>query len=84
MARVTFDSVFNEEDGTLETLQRIRVGGVNLGAGVRIGKGVIIGGVDFNQFNHRDLEIDVDNDTFVIRGIYPLTNVIDEQGKEQN
>jgi hypothetical protein len=73
MARVTFNSVFNQHsDGSIEPRQRIRVGGVEFGQGVRFTRGVVFGGIDFfspEVFNH-DLEINTDNDIIVIVGIY--------------
>lgn len=61
MARVKFDSIFEKNaDGNLIPKQRIRVGGVSLGPGVFLGKGVSFGGIDFAQFEGRDLEIETD------------------------
>ena len=70
--RVQFDTAFtkHEEDGWLEQRQRIRVGGVTFGPGVRFSKGVAFGGIDFYQFIGHDLEIETDGDTTVIKGIY--------------
>lgn len=71
MARWSFDAVFiRHEDGSLEPRQRIRVGGVTFGPGVRFSRGVSISGVDFTQFIGRDLRVEVDKDILVITGIY--------------
>lgn len=71
MARVTFDSIFiTHEDGTLEPRQRIRVGGVTFGPGVKLSRGVALGGIDFTQFIGHELEIKTDGDIVVIRGIF--------------
>jgi len=71
MARVNFDTIFVQHpDNSLEPRQRIRVGGVTFGPGVRFSRGVAFGGVDFAQFIGQDLEIETDNDTSVIKGIY--------------
>jgi len=71
MARITFNSVFTQhEDHSIEPRQKIRVGGVSLGPGVRLSKGVLIGGLDFTQFLGRDFEAYTDGDTLVITGIY--------------
>lgn len=73
MARVTFDSVFQRHpDESIEPRQRIRVGGVEFGQGVRFNRGFVFGGIDFfspEVFNH-ELEINTDNDTTVIVGVY--------------
>lgn len=73
MARLNFDSVFTvHDDGAVEPRQRIRVGGVTLGPGVRFTRGVSIGGIDFTQFIDRELEVETDKDTgiIIITGIY--------------
>jgi len=71
MARVTFDSVFiTHPDGSLEPRQPIRVGGVTLGPGVKFGRGVSFGGIDFSQFAGRDFEVETDNNVLVVKGIY--------------
>lgn len=71
MARVTFDSIFiKHSDGSLEPNQRIRVGGVEFGPGVRFIRGVSFAGIDFTQFMDKDLEIKTDGDVIVITGIY--------------
>lgn len=69
--RVSFNTVFIQHpDGTLEPRQRIRVGGVEFGPGIRFSRGVAFGGIDFGQFVDRDLEVETENEVLVIRGIY--------------
>jgi len=72
MARVTFDSIFiRHPDGSLEPRQRIRVGGVEFGPGVRFTRGVSFAGVDFTLFIGRDFEVDIDDKgVMIIKGIY--------------
>lgn len=74
MARVTFDSLFiqHSEDGTIEPRQSVRIGGVTIGPGVRLSRGVTIGGIDLTKFRGRDFEVEEDekNDILVITGIY--------------
>ncbi len=71
MARVTFDSVFIIHlDGSLEPKQKIRIGGVEFGPGVRFSRGVSFAGVDFTLFIGREFEVDIDKDVLVIKGIY--------------
>ncbi len=72
MARVNFDSIFiRHEDGSIEPRQRIRVGGVAIGPGIRF-KNTSFSGIDFSnpQFLGHDLEIKTDNDISVIVGVY--------------
>lgn len=69
--RVPFNTIFIQHpDDTLEPIQRIRVGGVEFGPGVRFSRGVAFGGVDFTQFIGHDLEIETENEILVIKGIY--------------
>lgn len=72
MARVTFDSIFiQHSNGSLEPKQRIRIGGVEFGPGVRFTRGVSFAGVDFTLFVGRDFEVDIDDKGVVImKGIY--------------
>lgn len=71
MARLNFNSIFiTHPDRSIEPRQRIRVGGVTFGPGVRFNQGVNIAGVDFTQFRQRDFEVDVDGDVIVIKGVY--------------
>ena len=72
MAQVTFDSIFiKHTDGTLEPKQRMRVGGVEFGPGVKF-KNTSFGGIDFHnpQFFNHNLEIKTDNDVLVVTGVY--------------
>ena len=73
MAQVTFNSIFTEHsDGSLEPRQRIRVGGVEFGPGVRFARGAEFAGIDFfsPQIYNHNLEIKTDNDTTAIVGVY--------------
>lgn len=77
MARFKFDSLFTKylnNDGTvasIEPKQRIRIGGVTMGPGVKFSQGVAFGGIDLFQFLDKDLEVQVDSQgILVITGIY--------------
>lgn len=72
MARISFDSVFvqHPEDGSLEPRQRIRVGGVEFGPGVRFTRGVAFAGVDFALLIGREIEAETDGPVLVIKGVY--------------
>lgn len=71
MARINFNQIFNTNtDGSIESRQRIRVGGIELGPGVRFGNGVSFGGIDFSQFIGNDFEVDIDGNLVIIKGIY--------------
>lgn len=71
MARLTFDTIFlKNTDGSFSPRQIIRIGGVTLGPSVRFARGVAFAGIDFTQYEGRDFEIQIDNGTMVITGIY--------------
>ena len=73
MARVTFNSIFiRHQDGSLEPRQRIRVGGIEFGPGVKFTSGVAFGGINFfdPQILNHDLEITTTENVTVINGIY--------------
>lgn len=71
MARLSFDSVFQiHQDGSIEPRQRVRVSGIEFGRGVRLGHGLALGGIDLTRFKDRDLEVETDDSTIVIKGIY--------------
>lgn len=69
--KLPFNTVFIQySDGTLEPRQRIRVGGVGFGPGIRFSRGVAFAGIDFTLFIGHDLEVDSENGVLVIKGIY--------------
>lgn len=71
MARVSFESVFRRHpDGSLEPRQRLRIGGVTIGPGVRFSRGTAFGGVDLTLYVGNDLDIETDGNVAVIKGIY--------------
>ncbi|MBI2607595.1 MAG: hypothetical protein HYW51_02100 [Candidatus Doudnabacteria bacterium] len=72
MARVTFDTIFasHTEDNSYEPRQRIRVGSVEFGPGVRFTRGVAFGGVEFDQVIGHELEVETQGDLLVIKGVY--------------
>jgi len=69
--RAPFNTIFIQHpDGTLEPRQRISVGGVDFGPGVRFSRGVAFAGIDFTLFVGHDIEADEENNVLVIKGIY--------------
>lgn len=68
---VLFSKIFIQHpDGTFEPRQRIKVDSVEFRPGVRFSRGVTFSGVDFTQFIGHDLEVEIENDVLVIKGIY--------------
>jgi hypothetical protein len=69
--RVNFYSIFRlNADGSLEPTRRVRIGGVEMGPGVRFGQGVSFGGVDLSQYIGRDFAVEIVGDVYIITGIY--------------
>lgn len=68
--RVPFASLFKLNGSTIEPIVRIRIGGVTFGPGFTLSKGMAIGGVDLTQYSQHELEVEVEDNTYVIRAIY--------------
>ena len=69
--RVHFWDVFKiNSDGSLEPIRRISVGSVQLGPGVKFGKGVLLGGIDLTQYVGRDIEVEDQSGIYNLKGIY--------------
>ena len=71
MNRTNFNSIFQlNNDGSISPLQIIRIGGVQIGPGVKLGRGVLFGGIDLYNFIGREFETNQENEVLVINGIY--------------
>lgn len=71
MERINFYQIFKvNTDGSIEPLRLIRIGGVQMGPGVRFGKGVAFSGIDLSQYIGRDFAIEEQEGVFVIKGIF--------------
>ena len=69
--RVRFSDLFRENpDGTLSPLATIAIGGVVISPGVNFSRGVSFSGVDVFAFYGRDIEADLINGVYVVRGFY--------------
>lgn len=69
--RVPFTTLFTTHpNNSIEPVIRIRVGGVTIGPGTTITRGVYIGGIDLALYIGHDFEVDVENNVYVIKGIY--------------
>jgi len=70
--RVNFFNLFKiNQDGSIEPLRLIRIGGIQFGPGVRFGKGVLFAGIDLSQYIGRDFQVQIDQSEIVtIMGIY--------------
>jgi hypothetical protein len=71
MNRRNFFEIFKVNiDGSIEPLRLVKIGGVQMGPGVRFGKGVSFSGIDLSQYVGRDFSVEEQNDVLVITGIF--------------
>jgi len=71
MNRTNFNLIFRlNDDGSIEPLQFVRIGGVQMGPGVKFGRGVLFGGIDLYNFIGRDFQTNLENGVLVINGVY--------------
>lgn len=69
--RINFFQIFRiNPEGSIEPNMRVRIGGVQFGPGVKIGRGVLFGNIDLFQFVGRDFEVQDINGVLNITGIY--------------
>jgi hypothetical protein len=69
--RMSFNSIFRTHpDGSIEPLRPVRIGGVQMGQGVRFGRGVSFGGVDLYQYIGHDFSVQEQGGVLIIVGIY--------------
>ena len=69
--KVNFYQIFKvNSDGSIEPLRSVRIGGVQMGPGVKFGKGVSFSGIDLTQFIGRDFAIEEKERVLVIKGIF--------------
>ena len=69
--RINFYQIFRvNTDGSIEPLRPIRIGGVQMGPGVRFGKGVSFSGVDLSLYVGRDFLVEDSNGILVFKGIF--------------
>jgi len=71
MQRINFYQIFRVNvDGSIEPLRLVRIGGVQMGPGVKFGKGVSFSGIDLSQFVGRDFSAEEQLGVLVIKGIF--------------
>lgn len=71
--RKSFSDIFTQHfDGSVEPKVMVRVAGVQIGPGIRVGKGITFAGVNLAHYNHRDFEVEVEEGTGVevLKGVY--------------
>lgn len=69
--RINFYQIFKvNPDGSIEPIRVVRIGGVQMGPGVRFGRGVSFGGLDLSQYIGRDFQVEEQSGILIIVGIY--------------
>lgn len=69
--RINFNAIFRtHNDGSIEPIHPVRIGGVQMGPGVRFGRGVSFGGIDLFNFIGRDFAVEEQNGVYVLVGIF--------------
>lgn len=69
--RINFYALFRQyPDGSLEPIRTVRIGGIQFGPGVRLGKGVSFGDVDLVQYIGHDFSVEQNEGVSIIVGIY--------------
>lgn len=66
-----FKAVFAiNDDGSITPHFTVRVAGVVIQSGAIIHPGYIVGGIDLTQYKENELEVEIENNIYVIKGIY--------------
>jgi len=70
--RINFYKIFVvHTDGSVEPLRTVKIGGVQLGPGVRFSKGVSFSGIDLTLFIGKDFSVVVHPDgVYEIKGVF--------------
>ncbi len=69
--RIPFNNLFEQQaDGSTVVRLKIRISGITLNPGAVIPPGGIIGGIALSSYVERDFEVELEEDTYVVRGIY--------------
>lgn len=69
--RINFNAIFRlNNDGSIEPLRTVRIGGVQMNPGVKFGRGVSFGGIDLFTYIGRDFQIEEQNGILIITGIF--------------
>jgi len=68
---VKFSECFKKNwDGSLESVRELRICGLQMEQGVKVGKNIFFAGIDFHLFFGRNLSVIKQPDCWIIVGIY--------------
>ncbi len=70
--RMNFFQLFRLEDNAIRPMRTVRIAGLEMGTGVRIGRGGIWfdGNIDLHNYIGHDFEVDEREGVYVMTGIY--------------
>lgn len=68
--RKHFDELFTIQNETIKPQVTIQINGVIIRPGVSFGNGVSFGGIDLRQFVGKYLQVELQNEVYVIKGVY--------------
>ncbi len=68
--RKHFDELFTNQNGMVNPKVTVHINGVTMSPEFFIGGGVSIGGVNLTQYIGKYLEVELQNDVYVIKGVY--------------
>ena len=75
LKKVNFNSIFKlSEDGSIEPLKAINIGGIQMNPGVKLHRGVSLGGIDLFDNIGRDFSVEDLDDVLTLVGIYEYSN----------
>ncbi len=67
---MNFNQLFVISNGMISPRVPVHIGGVTMTPGVAFGNGVIMGGVHLADHVGKDFEVEVQNQVYVIKGVY--------------
>jgi hypothetical protein len=71
MARMHYSDIFRDNpNGTISPKVYVQLNGVTMGPGVTFGKGIAFGGVNLFDYRNKDIEIELINNVYIIKGFY--------------
>lgn len=68
--RKRYSELFNMDNGAITPKVPIHINGITMGPGVSFGGEVLFGGVDLSQLIGKDLEVEMQDGVYVIKGYY--------------
>jgi len=69
--KINFFQIFKvNADGSIEPLRPVRIGGVQMGPGVKFTKGVSFSGIDLSQYIGRDFLVEESSGVSSVKGIF--------------